>query len=419
MVALEKPFPRIAPESSGTVDVVVLGAGVVGTASAYALARRGLSVALVDRNAGPALGTSFANGAQLSYAYVDTLGSPGLLRKLPALLMGADPLFRLKPSFDPDMVRWSLQFLRACSGASYRTGTLAMLKLALESQRALHALLERHPIAFGYAGSGKMHLYFSTEGLSEAAAMVELKRAHGVEQHILSRDEAVAIEPALRDAKDLAGVVYSPYDEAGDPHRFSRGLVEVLEQHYGVRTVFGFSARAAEFSPDGVRVRGVQGEEVHGRRLVVALGVDAPSFLKRMGIRAPVQPMKGYSFTAPLGENAPRVSLTDTARKLVFCRLSGRIRVAGGAELGEWSTAAAPSRLAALVDSARQSLPMAADFDHLDSTWAGLRPMTPGSVPIISRPREQLVLNVGHGMLGWTLAMGSAERAADLLLASH
>jgi D-amino-acid dehydrogenase len=419
MVAFEKSFPKSVPESSGTVDVVVLGAGVVGTTTAYALARRGLSVALVDRNAGPAMGTSFANGAQLSYAYSDALGSPGLLKKLPALLMGADPLFRLKPSFDPDFLGWGLQFLGACSGASYRRGTLDVLKLALESQRALHALLERHPITFGYAATGKMHLHFSAEGLSEAATMVDLKQSYGAEQHVLSRDEAVAIEPALRDMKGLVGVVYSPFDEAGDPYRFSRGLVEILQQHYGVRTVFGLAARAAEVSPDGVRVRGARGEEVHGRRLVVALGADAPSFLKRIGIRAPIQPMKGYSFTAPLGDNAPKVSLTDTARKLVFCRLSGRMRVAGGAELGDWSTTLAPSRLATLVDSARRSLPMAADYDRLESSWVGLRPMTPGSMPIISRPQERLVLNIGHGMLGWTLAMGSAERAAELLLASR
>ena len=113
---------------------------------------------------------------------------------------------------------------------------------------------------------------------------------------------------------------------------------------------------------------------------------------------------------------APRVSITDTARKLVFCDLMGRMRVAGGAELGNWSTQLEPARLMRLIRAARQSLPQAADFDHLDSSWAGLRPMTPDSMPVITRARQNLVLNIGHGMLGWTLAMGAGEHTAALVL---
>ena len=397
-------------------DVLVLGAGVVGVCTAYALARRGLKVALADRRPGPALDTSYANGAQLSYAYSDALGSPALLRKLPALMLGADPLFAVRSRVDPDMIAWGLRFLAACSQQQWRRGTMATLQLAMESQQALHAFLARHPLEFGHATAGKMHLYYDRTALAHAEKQAQIKRVAGITQHVLGAKEAQDIEPALRNAPGLAGVVYSPEDEVGDPHRFAQGMVEVLSGTYGVRTFFGFEAREAEFSAEGAVVRDTLGKAVRARVLVVALGPDAPAFLRRLNLTVPILPMKGYSFTAPLGEAAPKVSLTDTSRKIVFCRLSGRMRVAGVAELGARDTQIDERQLAALVTSSRESLPLAVNYSNLESSWAGLRPMTPTSTPIISSPRPRLVLNVGHGMLGWTLAMGSAERAAAMTL---
>lgn len=397
-------------------DVVVLGAGVVGISTAYALARRGLDVILVDREGGPARGTSFANGAQLSYDYSDTMGSPAMLRKLPGLILGADPLFRLKFRADPAFLRWGLAFLRNSTAKHQRGGTLSTLQLALESRLAMHALLERHEIAFGHAMPGKMHLYFDAASLKSAAETVELKRPAGAVQHVLSSAEACRIEPALGDAKGLEGVVYSPNDEVGDPYLFSVELTRILIAHYGVRTCFGMTAHHMKLDADGVTVTGANGEQIDARAVVVALGIGAPAFLRRHGIRTMIEPLKGYSFTAPRGAAAPRVSLTDTARKLVFCDLMGHMRIAGGAELGNWDTRLEPDRLTQLVHRARQSLPQAADFERLDSSWAGLRPMSPDSIPVIVRARPQLILNIGHGMLGWTLAMGAGEQAAALVL---
>ncbi len=224
------------------------------------------------------------------------------------------------------------------------------------------------------------------------------------------------LEPALEDSRDLEGVVFSPEDEVGDPYLFCNALTAILVRDYGVRTLFGVRAADLRFEAGGVTLLGTQNEYVQGRTLVVAAGIGAPAFLRRLGVRAPVQPLKGYSFTAPPGAHAPAISLTDTARKLVFCNLLGRMRVAGVAELGAWDTAVRPQRLARLVAAARASLPLAADYAALDSSWAGLRPMSPTSVAIISRPRARVILNIGHGMLGWTLAMGAGERAAALAL---
>ena len=178
-------------------DLVVLGAGVVGLATAYAAARRGLSVLLLDRADGPVQGTSFANGAQLSYAYTDAMAGPSTWRQLPAMLFGRNGPFRTRWSTDPDFWRWGLAFLRQTGSARLRANTLATLQLALESRSALHALLQRHPIAFDHAVSGKLHVYHDAAALHGAASMIALKQPFGVEQHLLDARQAIAAEPAL------------------------------------------------------------------------------------------------------------------------------------------------------------------------------------------------------------------------------
>lgn len=400
---------------SGRFDTIVLGAGVVGMATAYALARRGLKVAIVDAAEGPARGASYANGAQLSYAYTDALGSPAMLKKLPMLALGRDPSFRIQATLDPGFLEWGLRFLRNCTDARFSRNTRAGLALGLESRLAMHALTERHPFDFGHSVPGKMHLFYDRSAFAAACEVMELKRSHGAVQAALAAPEATAIEPALATVPGLAGVIYSPEDEVGDPFRFASGLLDILIRDYGVEARFGFPVDSLELGQGTVRIANSVGETITARRLAVCLGVGAPHFLRKVGLRVPVWPMKGYSFTAGPGRAAPRVSITDTARKVVFCPLAGRIRVAGLAELGVWDPAPSRKPLRALVRLARTSLPDAAAYQALDTEWAGLRPMSPSSLPIISQPRPELLLNIGHGMLGWTFAMGSGERAASLI----
>lgn len=395
--------------------MTVLGAGVVGMATAFAAARRGLSVRVLDRAGGPARGTSFANGAQLSYAYTDALGSPALWKHLPALLLGRDPVFRMHWMFDAASLRWGLDFLRNTTAARFRRNTLAVLKLAMESRAAMDALLQRHPIAFDHAAPGKMHLYHDAAALKRVDAVVAMKQQRGVVQQVLSAREAVAIEPALEGVKDLAGVLYSPQEEVGDPHRFCTGLLQVLREHYAVQACFDAEIDSLMQQPGMVVLGSRDGRRWRSRKLVVCAGVDSNVLAGQLGIRVPLMPMKGYSFTTPAVAGTPATSITDTTRKLVFCRLGDRLRVAGLAELGMRDVAIDPVRSDMLVSMARESLPAAANYDAIDSRWAGLRPMTPSSTPIVRRLGERIVLNVGHGALGWTLAMGTGERAAALL----
>lgn len=406
-----------AASHSEAADVAVVGAGVVGLAAAWALARRGLRVLLLERADGPAQGASFANGAQLSYAYTDAMAGPALWRQLPAMLSGRDPALRLRLSADPQFLRWGLALLGNATAARQRRNTLATLALALESRAAMDALLARHPIDFQHRVAGKLHLHFDANARPRAQAMIEAKRPFGVRQRWLDAAEAVALEPALAGVRGMVGAVHSPEEEVGDPHRFCAGLLDVLQAGYGVEARFGFDLRGAHRRHDGWRLVSADGEALHAGRLMVCAGIDSHGLLRALGIASPLMAIKGHSFTAPCGPNPPSASITDTARKLVFCRLGDRIRVAGLADINDWDAAPDPARLAQLVALARASLPDAADYDRIEHRWAGLRPATPHSSPVIRRIDDRLLLNIGHGMLGWTLAMGSGERAARLLLA--
>ena len=404
---------------SGRDDAIVLGAGVVGVSTAYALARRGVAVTIVDRAAGPGRGASFANGGQLSYAYADPLASPGLLRRLPALAIGADPAFRLRWRADPGLLRWLLAFLRNCTAERFRANTLAMLRLTLESKLALHALLERHPLAFAHRAAGKLHVFDGEDAFVQARALMPVKENAGARQQALTPSEAIAIEPALELARGrMAGAIYSPDDEVGDPHLFCRALTEVLVRDYGVRTRFGAAAERIESTGVRPQLRMVDGHVHSAETLVLCAGIGAATLLRPLGVRPPIVPMKGYSITAEPGRMAPRVSITDVARKLVFCRLGRQMRIAGLAELGDGDPGVERKRRDTLVASARASLPEAVDWDGVIENWAGLRPMTPDSLPVIAVARPGLVVNIGHGALGWTAAMGSGERAAQLALAA-
>ena len=398
-------------------DALVIGAGVVGIATAYALARRGLSVTIVDRAEEPARGASFANGAQLSYVYTDALASPWLLKQLPRLAVGADPAFRLRPSLDPDFVRWGLSFLRNCAAGRFHENTLEGLRLGLESRAAMHALLERHPLEFGHAAPGKLHLLEGEAALEAARALVRMKREAGAEQELLGPEEAARLEPAIAGrSRTLSGAVFSPQEEVGDPFRFCAALLARLIADYGVRTRFGENVEMLRLGARPAATVG--GGTIESKAIALCTGVDTPRLLRRTGIRVPIWPMKGYSVTAPPGEEAPRISITDGARKLVFCRLGGDIRVAGLADLGSRDGRVNRHRLDSLLKAAQASLPRAADYAHIKSSWSGVRPMTPTSLPIIRREKGGLVLNVGHGSLGWTYAMGAAERTAALMVSA-
>lgn len=392
-----------------TRKAIIVGAGAIGVTSAYTLARDGWQVRIIDSNPKPAMGASFGNGRQLSYSHTNALASSQILGQIPRLLARCDDAFRMGVFGSSGYYRWIAKFLANCTTPAYHKNTLQVLALAQESQRAMGDLLDRHPIDFEHHTTGKLVILRTEKEVRAARQIVAAKQETGLLQKILNRDEATNLEPALAgSSENIAGAIYAPNDATGDCHRFSVELLDILQCHYGVSYSGGISVKRIGNS----RVVLSNEKTLTADLVVVANGHRARQLLAPIGHSVPIQPMKGYSFTAPVGYAAPTVSITDSKRRIVFTNLGDRMLVAGIAEMGNVDTSVDTNRLRSMISAARASLPEAAVYDEADAGWAGLRPLTPNSQPITRMLAPGLAVNTGHGMLGWTLAMGSAERLA-------
>ncbi|MFN7085273.1 MAG: D-amino acid dehydrogenase [Burkholderiales bacterium] len=402
--------------------VVILGAGVIGVASAWYLREAGHEVTVVDRQPGPGLETSFANGGQISVTHAEPWANPAAPLQILEWLGRPDAPLLFRPRADLDQWLWGARFLFECLPQRARRNARCILALALHSVEALRALREETAIA--YAAGARAILCYSTAGrdFARPAALVEPMRAWGCMREIKTVAECVALEPALRAAAPrLVGGIYAPGDESGDAHLFTQRLA-ALCQTRGV--VFLYTHAVRRLGVAGGRVSGVEVAVPSGAvatleadAYVVALGSHSAPLVRGIGIAIPVYPVKGYSVTLPVDSqhDAPTVSLTDEAHRLVFSRLGNRLRIAGTAELAGYDTAIDRARCEAILRRVFEMFPAAGDRDRA-GFWAGLRPATPGNVPLIGGTRyPNLFLNTGHGTLGWTLACGSGKSLAAII----
>lgn len=399
-------------------SAIIIGGGIIGVTGAYTLAREGWRVRLIDARGDVGLGASLGNGRQLSYSHTNALASPALLPQLPRLALGCDEAFRITPRFDAPFAGWVARFVAQCTRARHRRNTLDALRLAQESRAAMERLLESHAIDFDHRKTGKFVLLRGERELAGARAGLAARRAHGLDQLLLSAEEAFAIEPALANGADpIDGALYTASDESGDCRRFAQAVMALAQEQYGAE--FRGQSEAVKIERRGASsvVTLADGEEWQADLVVVSGGYQSNRLLAPLGLRLPIEPMKGYSFTAPLGNAAPVASVTDARRRIVFTHLGDRMLVAGIAEMGRVTGDVEPDRLASMVRAARASLPEAAVYGEADAGWAGMRPMTPDSLPVTRLLAPGIAANTGHGMLGWTLAMGSAERLARVVRA--
>ncbi len=405
------------------MKVLVLGAGVVGTAAAYFLAEDGHAVTVLDRAPGPGLETSFANGAQISACHAKpwaTPDTPGLALRW---MFQADAPLLFKPlRWDPPLWSWGLKFLRNCTEARLHVNTERTLRIALYSRAVLKALRQKTNIQYDQITDGILHIYRSRAAFAEGRATAALLESYGLPQNILSPEECARVEPALSGAakSDLVGGLLSPEDESGDAHRFTVELAKLAAAR-GVKFKTGVTIKRIEGPHRRVtRVVTTTGSgctEETADAYVLALGSSSSLLARDLGLKLPVYPAKGYSITAEI-ENpdaAPTVSVTDETNFMVFSRLGNKLRVAGTAELTGWNTTLDPVRVEPLLRNARSLFPAASSYTDVQP-WCGLRPATPDSVPLLgATPYENLFLDTGHGTLGWTMACGSGRIIADLI----
>ena len=401
------------------MKVLVLGAGVAGVASAWYLWRDGHQVTVLERNDAVALETSFANGGQLSYSYVAPLASPSVIPKLPPWLLRRDSPLRFRPEIDPDQWRWCLQFLLACNQRTADLTTERLLRLSFHSRDLMHELVRSHTLDFDYVQNGKLVVHTERASYDSARRLMELQKSLGSEQRALSAAECVELEPALADmAPRICGAIYTPSEDAGDTYKFCNELKRLMTT--GPNPVaFRFGVEVQRLLPAHDRLMGVETNQgvLEADAYVLALGTNAPGLVKPLRLHLPIYPLKGYSLTLPVKEErgAPRISVTDFKRKVVYARLGNELRVAGMADLSGRRCAIDVERVSQLIDEVRHAFPRATDFSSL-RPWCGMRPATPKGTPLIgATPQRNLWLNVGHGALGFTLALGTGRIVSDLI----
>ncbi len=399
------------------MKVLVLGAGVIGVTSAWYLRQAGHEVTVVERQ--PAVGseTSHANGGQVSWGAGAPWAAPGVPRQALAWLLRRHSPLVLRPRLDPAMWRWLFQMLANCTSERYAINRDRMLRLSRYSHECLVALRRETGTRYEERLSGVLELFRTAKELDEAARESALLKQWGIDCQLLDRAGCGAHESALRAAHEkIVGGLLFPGDESGDCLQFTRALA-LLAESKGVR--FALDTGIERLEADGSRLDHVVTDKgtMTADAYVLACGSYSPLLLKPLGIRLPVYPVKGYSLTLPLTDNAPAPtgSITDVTHKVVISRLGNRLRGAGTAELAGYDLSLRPARLAAVSHVLTDLFPGAGDWTKAVS-WCGLRPMTPDNPPLLGATRYgNLFLNTGHGTLGWTMACGSGKIVADVV----
>ena len=397
--------------------VLVLGSGVVGTASAYYLARAGFEVVVVDRQPAVAMETSFANAGQVSPGYASPWAAPGVpLKAMKWLLQRHAPL-AIKLTGDIDQYLWMAQMLRNCTAARYAVNKERMVRLSEYSRDCLDELRAETGIAYEGRQLGTTQLFRTQAQLDAAAKDIAVLQRSGVPYELLDRAGIARVEPALaKVSHKLSGALRLPNDQTGDCQMFTSRLAEMAVA-LGVEFRFEQNIQRLDYAGDRLAGVWIDGKLETADRYVLALGSYSPQMLKPLGIRAPVYPLKGYSLTVPISDPAmaPQSTVLDETYKVAITRFDQRIRVGGMAEIAGHDLSLNPRRRETLEMVVGDLYPQGGDPSDA-VFWTGLRPATPDGTPIIgATPYRNLFLNTGHGTLGWTMACGSGRVLADLL----
>ncbi|MDN3519149.1 D-amino acid dehydrogenase [Aquisalimonas lutea] len=400
------------------MDVVVIGAGVLGVTTAWYLRRDGHTVTVVDRAEGAGRETSFANGALLHASHAEPWNAPGVVWQLLRWLGREDSPLLLRPGQIPRVAGWGLAFLRNSTQARFARHTRINAALAVYSLQQLRALRAETGIRYDEAANGILKVFHDRAALDTVQAASQIMAPLGVRHEVLDRAATVAREPSLQEtAEHLVGGIYYPDDESGDAQRFTERLA-ALAADRGV--VFRYGTSVERLGVQGGRIDSVETDQggLEPDAVVLAAGNDSRALARQAGLRLPIYPVKGYSVTLPAEgwAAAPAVPIIDDARKIVLTRIGDRIRIAGMAEFAGHDTTLHPRRAEAVLRQACSLYPSLTEHARgvTPDYWTGLRPMTPDGPPILGASAvSNLYLNTGPGHMGWTFACGCARLVAD------
>ncbi|AXI84458.1 D-amino acid dehydrogenase [Xylella taiwanensis] len=397
--------------------VLILGSGVIGTTSAWYLAKAGCEVVVVDRQPGSGLETSYANAGQLSFGYTSPWAAPGIPLKAVQWLFERHAPLSIRPTCHWHQYLWLAHMLRHCTAKRYALNKSRMVRITEYSRESLDALSAETGIVFEGRRLGTTQLFRTQQQLDAAARDIEVLAQYGIPYEILSPDQIARFEPGLVDGgAGLAGALHLPNDQTGDCHLFTQRLA-ALAAGRGVEFRYGCTVQRLEV--EGRRVVGawIDGMLERADCCVVALGSYSPPLLVPLGLRLLVYPLKGFSLTLPIvdASRAPISTVLDESYKIAITRFDQRIRIGGMAEVAGYDLSLNGRRRATLEMVVQDLFCGGGDLAR-GEFWTGLRPATPDGTPVIgATPYAGLFLNTGHGTLGWTMSSGSGRYLADLI----
>ncbi|NYH99386.1 D-amino acid dehydrogenase [Cupriavidus plantarum] len=400
--------------------VLVLGSGVIGVTSAWYLARAGHEVTVVDREAAPALGTSFANAGQISPGYASPWAAPGIPLKAIKWMFQEHAPLSIKPDGTLFQLQWMWQMLRNCTEDRYAVNKERMVRLAEYSRDCIRALRAETGISYEGRQQGTLQLFRTAEQYEGAAKDIAVLEEAGVPYELLSREQLAACEPALAAVNGkLAGGLRLPNDETGDCQLFTQRLA-AMAASIGVTFQYNRSIDGLLTEGDAITGALIEGKPMHADAVVVALGSWSTPFVRHVlpGLsNLPVYPLKGFSITVPMTDasRSPVSTVLDETYKVAITRFDDRIRVGGMAQIVGYDRSLDPAKRRTLEHVVTDLFPGAGDVSRA-TFWTGLRPMTPDGTPVVGPAGIRgLWLNTGHGTLGWTMACGSGKLLSDLV----
>ena len=399
-------------------SIAIIGGGITGVTSAYALAKKGYCVTLFEKQRYAAMETSFANGGQLSASNAEVWTHPSTLLKGLKWMLKKDAPLLVNPKPSWHKLSWFAEFIS--NVPHYQKNTIETTRMAIEARKHLFAWAQQEGIDFDLKKEGILHIYRDKSGFDHAARVSKMLASGGLERHAVTPSEMKSIEPTLKG--QYYGGFFTQSDSTGDIHLFTNGLAKACER-LGVNIVYGHDV--VQLKSDGnkaqVFTKEGQASKLHQfDAILVCAGVASRAFASQLGDRVNIYPVKGYSITVNLLDEesqsaAPTVSLLDDETKLVTSRLGlDRFRVAGTAEFNGFNKDIRADRVKPLIDWVNNCFPGVSTRQVVP--WAGLRPMMPNMMPRVGRgAKKNVFYNTGHGHLGWTLSAVTADMVSQII----
>ena len=400
------------------MKVVVLGAGIIGTTSAYFLAKQGHEVTVIDRQDSVSMETSHANAGCLSYGFTSPWASPGLpFSVLKWVLTGRSPLI-INPNMSVETIKFLYRMYKNCNSRSYEINKSRMLRVANYSQKALLEIETDFDLYYEQKKQGSLQLFWDSKEIEKMQKDIAILDKFNINSQLLSADECVKIEPGLQYVKNkLAGGIQFMDDFTGNCYLFSTEVYKKCVE-MGVNFEFNTEIKSLQISNDKIASVSTDSGEIKADCYSVSLGSYSTKILSKIGIEIPIYPVKGYSITLPVlsNEDAPQSTIMDEKNKIAITRLGDRIRVAGMAHLTDFDKNLRTKSLDSLMSGLDLLFPKSYESSKETNFWTGFRPSTPDGTPIIGpTPFNNLFLNTGHGTLGWTMSAGSGKLLANLV----